>query len=165
MRILKTFFSEFTTQSKTAFSFGTRLMVLSGRSTRSTRSDLMVLKFWPVELPLNRRNSQHNNSIRRRAKQNTVGQKKDLMVLERDRRRMGGGGNNLRLNLNPIKKKLQNTTKWDLINQPTTDEILGVRWNYKVPVTVECVVCNWKYLLEMKKKKKKNIKYTVTTSI
>lgn len=52
MRILMTFFSEFTTQSNTAFSFGTRLIVLSGRNTRRTRSDLIVVKFLPAELPL-----------------------------------------------------------------------------------------------------------------
>lgn len=50
--MLMTFFSEFTTQSNTAFNFGTRLMVLRGRSTRSTLSDLIVDKFWPAELPL-----------------------------------------------------------------------------------------------------------------
>ena len=44
MRMLKTFLSEVTTQSKTAFSFGTRLMVFRGRSTRSTRNDLITLR-------------------------------------------------------------------------------------------------------------------------
>ena len=52
IRILNTFFREFTTQSNTAFSFGTRLMVFSGLNTRNTRRDFMVLRFWPVELPL-----------------------------------------------------------------------------------------------------------------
>ena len=42
MRMLKTFLRELTTQSNTAFSLGTRLIVLSGRSTRKTRSDLIV---------------------------------------------------------------------------------------------------------------------------
>lgn len=48
MRIFTTFFSELTTQSNTAFSFGTRLIVFSGRNTRSTRSDLIVDKFCPT---------------------------------------------------------------------------------------------------------------------
>lgn len=52
MRMLNTFFKELTTQSKTAFNLGTRLMVLRGLKTRKTRKDLMVLRFWPVELPL-----------------------------------------------------------------------------------------------------------------
>lgn len=47
-----TFFNELTTQSKTALSFGTRLMVFRGRNTLSTRSDLMVDKFVPTEPPL-----------------------------------------------------------------------------------------------------------------
>lgn len=46
--MLKTFLSELTTQSKTALSFGTRLIVLRGRSTRSTLSDLIVFKFLPA---------------------------------------------------------------------------------------------------------------------
>ena len=52
MRILNTFFRELTTQSNTALSFGTLLIVFKGRSTRSTRKDFMVLKLEPVELPL-----------------------------------------------------------------------------------------------------------------
>jgi hypothetical protein len=40
--MLKTFLSEFTTQSNTALSFGTRLIVFKGRKTRRTRRDLMV---------------------------------------------------------------------------------------------------------------------------
>lgn len=52
MKMLNTFLRELTTQSKTALSFGTRLMVLSGLRTRRTRKDLMVLRFCPVELPL-----------------------------------------------------------------------------------------------------------------
>jgi hypothetical protein len=51
MRMLITFFNELTTQSNTAFSFGTRLIVFSGRSTRSTRSDLMVDKLLVTSLP------------------------------------------------------------------------------------------------------------------
>lgn len=50
--MLITFFKEFTTQSNTAFSFGTRLIVFNGRSTLSTRNDLIVDKFCPAELPL-----------------------------------------------------------------------------------------------------------------
>lgn len=52
MRMLMTFFSEFTTQSKTAFNLGTRLIVFKGRRTRSTRNDLIVERFWPALLPL-----------------------------------------------------------------------------------------------------------------
>lgn len=51
IKIFTTFLSELTTQSKTAFSFGTRFIVFSGRSTRSTRNDLMVDKFWLTLLP------------------------------------------------------------------------------------------------------------------
>lgn len=40
-----TFFNELTTQSKTALSLGTRLIVFNGRNTLNTRSDLMVDKF------------------------------------------------------------------------------------------------------------------------
>jgi len=47
-----TFFNEFTTQSKTALSLGTRLIVFNGRNTLSTRSDLMVDKFVPTVPPL-----------------------------------------------------------------------------------------------------------------
>lgn len=46
-----TFLSEFTTQSKTAFSLGTRLIVFSGRNTRSTRNDLMVPKLAVADFP------------------------------------------------------------------------------------------------------------------
>lgn len=52
-----TFFNELTTQSKTAFNLGTRLMVFSGRSTLSTLSDLIVDRFEvtdELELPLKR---------------------------------------------------------------------------------------------------------------
>lgn len=52
IRMLRTFLRELTTQSNTALSLGTRLIVLSGRNTRSTRKDFMVLRFWPVVLPL-----------------------------------------------------------------------------------------------------------------
>lgn len=52
MRMLNTFFSEVTTQSNTAFNLGTLLIVFNGRKTLRTRSDLIVLKFCPVELPL-----------------------------------------------------------------------------------------------------------------
>ena len=72
MRILNTFFKELTTQSNTAFSLGTRLIVFKGLkknhkltidfltivkvlvylNTLRTLSDLMVLKFVPVEVPL-----------------------------------------------------------------------------------------------------------------
>lgn len=51
IRMLMTFFSEFTTQSNTAFNFGTRLIVFSGRSTRRTLSDLMVDKLFVISLP------------------------------------------------------------------------------------------------------------------
>jgi hypothetical protein len=51
-RMLNTFLREFITQSKTAFSFGTRLMVFKGRSTRRTRKDFIVPRFSPPELPL-----------------------------------------------------------------------------------------------------------------
>lgn len=52
--MLNTFFSEFTTQSNTAFSFGILLMVFRGRRTRNTLRDLIVLKFLPAapEVPL-----------------------------------------------------------------------------------------------------------------
>lgn len=56
MRIFITFFREFTTQSNTAFNFGTRLIVFNGRNTRRTRSDLIVDRFWPAELPLKIKN-------------------------------------------------------------------------------------------------------------
>lgn len=40
--MLTTFFNDPTTQSKTAFNFGIRLMVLSGRNTRNTRKIFIV---------------------------------------------------------------------------------------------------------------------------
>ena len=49
MSMLNTFFNEMTTQSKTALSFGTRLIVLRGRNTRKSFNDL---SFWPVGVPL-----------------------------------------------------------------------------------------------------------------
>ena len=73
MRMLNTFFKELTTQSNTAFSLGTRLIVFKGLkkknhkltidfltivnvlvylNTLRTLSDLIVLKFVPVEVPL-----------------------------------------------------------------------------------------------------------------
>lgn len=52
MSILNTFLSELTTQSNTAFSLGILLIVFSGRKTRSTLKDFMVLKFCPVVDPL-----------------------------------------------------------------------------------------------------------------
>ena len=51
MRILNTFFKEIITQSKTAFSFGIRLIVLRGRRTRN---NLIDLSFCPVGVPLER---------------------------------------------------------------------------------------------------------------
>lgn len=50
IKMLMTFFSELTTQSNTALSFGTRLMVFSGRNTRRTLSDLMVDKLLVISL-------------------------------------------------------------------------------------------------------------------
>lgn len=50
--MLNTFFSELTTQSNTAFSLGTRLMVFSGRNTRSTLNDLMVPKLAVADFAL-----------------------------------------------------------------------------------------------------------------
>ena len=44
-----TFFNELTTQSKTAFNFGTRFIVFSGLRTRNTRSDFIVFKFLLAE--------------------------------------------------------------------------------------------------------------------
>ena len=61
MRMLNTFFKELTTQSNTAFNFGTRFMVLSGRRTRRTRRDLIVLRFCPVELPLEIKENEKNS--------------------------------------------------------------------------------------------------------
>lgn len=54
--MLITFFKELTTQSNTALSFGTRLIVFNGRSTLNTRNDLIVDKFCPAELPLKEAN-------------------------------------------------------------------------------------------------------------
>lgn len=50
--MLITFFREFTTQSKTALSFGTLLIVLSGRKTLKTLNDFMVDRSAPASLPL-----------------------------------------------------------------------------------------------------------------
>ncbi len=59
IKILMTFFKELTTQSKTAFSLGTRLIVFNGRNTLNTLRDLMVPRlavadfpFVPVEFPV-----------------------------------------------------------------------------------------------------------------
>ena len=52
MRILNTFFKEFTTQSNTAFNLGTRFIVFKGLNTRRTLRDLIVARFCPVVLPL-----------------------------------------------------------------------------------------------------------------
>lgn len=52
IKMFITFFKEFTRQSKTAFSLGTRLIVFKGLSTRSTRNDLIVDRLWPAELCL-----------------------------------------------------------------------------------------------------------------
>lgn len=52
INMFMTFFKELTTQSKTALSLGTRLMVFNGRNTLSTRSDLIVDKFVPTVPPL-----------------------------------------------------------------------------------------------------------------
>lgn len=46
-----TFFSDPTTQSKTAFNFGIRFIVFSGLKTRRTRNDLIVAKFCPMLPP------------------------------------------------------------------------------------------------------------------
>lgn len=51
MRMLMTFFKLFTTQSNTALSFGTRLIVFRGLSTLSTRSDFIVDRFCPADKP------------------------------------------------------------------------------------------------------------------
>ena len=45
MRMLNTFFKELTTQSNTALSLGTLLMVFNGLRTRKTLNDLIVLRF------------------------------------------------------------------------------------------------------------------------
>lgn len=47
--MLNTFLREITTQSKTALSFGTRLIVFRGLKTLSSLRDL---SFWPVGVPL-----------------------------------------------------------------------------------------------------------------
>ena len=52
MRMLKTFFRELITQSKTAFSLGTLLMVLRGLSTLSTLRLFITARFSAPELPL-----------------------------------------------------------------------------------------------------------------
>ena len=52
MRMLKTFFRELMTQSKTAFSLGTLLMVLRGLSTLSTLRLFITARFSAPELPL-----------------------------------------------------------------------------------------------------------------
>lgn len=44
MRMFMTFFKEFTTQSNTAFNFGTRFIVFKGLSTLNTLNDLIVDK-------------------------------------------------------------------------------------------------------------------------
>ncbi len=46
-----------------ALSLGTRLMVLSGRRTRSTRRDLIVLRFCPVALPLKEKNAMTRKNV------------------------------------------------------------------------------------------------------
>lgn len=48
MRMLMTFFKEFTTQSNTAFNFGTRFIVFNGLSTLNTLNDFIVDKFCPA---------------------------------------------------------------------------------------------------------------------
>lgn len=50
--IVNTFDREVMTQSKTAFSFGTRLIVFNGRKTRRTRRDLIVFRFLPAPFSL-----------------------------------------------------------------------------------------------------------------
>lgn len=52
IRMFITFFNEFTKQSNTAFSLGTRFIVFNGLSTRNTRNDLMVDRLAPAELCL-----------------------------------------------------------------------------------------------------------------
>lgn len=51
MRMLITFFKEFTKQSKTAFNFGTLLMVFNGRKTRNTLRDFIVERLAPAAPP------------------------------------------------------------------------------------------------------------------
>lgn len=48
MRMLMTFFKEFTTQSNTAFNFGTLFIVFNGLSTRNTLNDFIVDRFCPA---------------------------------------------------------------------------------------------------------------------
>jgi hypothetical protein len=54
-RIVKTFDRDVMTQSKTAFNFGTRLIVFNGRKTRRTRRDLIVFRFLPAPFSLLRK--------------------------------------------------------------------------------------------------------------
>ena len=54
MRMLNTFLRELITQSNTAFSLGTLLIVFRGLRTRNTRSDFITPRFSPAELPLKR---------------------------------------------------------------------------------------------------------------
>lgn len=49
MRMLMTFFKEFTTQSNTAFNFGTRFIVFKGLSTLNTLNDFIVDRFCPAD--------------------------------------------------------------------------------------------------------------------
>lgn len=51
IKMFMTFFKEFTTQSNTAFSFGTLLIVFNGRNTLNTRSDFIVPKFAVADFP------------------------------------------------------------------------------------------------------------------
>lgn len=50
--MLITFFRELTTQSNTAFSLGTLLIVFRGLKTLKTLNDLIVERFEPAEDPL-----------------------------------------------------------------------------------------------------------------
>ena len=59
--MLKTFFKELMTQSKTAFSLGTLLMVLRGRRTRRTLRDFITARFSAPELPLRANACQQEN--------------------------------------------------------------------------------------------------------
>lgn len=49
IRMFITFFKEFTKQSNTALSFGTRLIVFKGLNTRNTLKDLMVDRWLAFE--------------------------------------------------------------------------------------------------------------------
>ena len=51
-KMVKTLDNDVITQSKTALSFGTRLMVFNGRRTRRTRKDLIVFRFLPAPFSL-----------------------------------------------------------------------------------------------------------------